>query len=134
MDIYFPFNDSDKMQDLYIELEDMFSWFFEDNKGLQYKLKSVYVEDGKIEQIYNTKYSGTYVRVIIQEETDYYKTIIELFYKDKHKSYIIQDWSLSYSKKPYLTASDEDSIDVFKNKVYKQLTIFNPYMEGKNDK
>ena len=129
MDIYVPFNESNKMQNLLNEIEDMFSWFFEDKKVPEYKLKSVYVEDGKVEQIYSTKYSGTYVRAIIQKETDCYKTIIELFYKDKHKSYIIQDWSLSYSKKPYLTASDEDSIDVFKNKVYEQLTIFNPYMK-----
>ena len=32
MDIYVPFNHSDKMRDLYIELEDMFTWFFEDKK------------------------------------------------------------------------------------------------------
>ena len=85
MDIYVPFNESDKMQDLLNEIEDMFTWSFEDENGPEYKLKSVYIEDGKVEQIYNTKYSGTFVRVTIQEETNCYRTIAEHIHEDENK-------------------------------------------------
>lgn len=134
MDIYVPFNESDKMQDLLNEIEDMFSWFFEDNKGPEYKLKSVYIEDGKVEQIYNTKRPGTYVRATVQKDFDCYRTIVEIVHEDEHKKYSIFDWNYSYSKKNYFTQEDEKKIDDFKHKVYEQLSIFNPYMEGKNDK
>ena len=133
MDIYFPFNDSDKMQDLYQdlynELEDMFSWFSED-EGPEYKLKSIYVEDGKIEQVYNTKRPGTYVRAIIQKDSDCYRTIVEIVHEDEHKKYTIFELNYSYSKKNYFTQEDEEKIDDFKHKVYEQLSIFNPYMEN----
>lgn len=134
MDIYVPFNESDKMQDLLNEIEDMFTWSFEDENGPEYKLKSVYIEDGKVEQIYNTKYSGTFVRVIIQEEANCYRTIVELIHEDEHKKYSIFDWNYSYSKKEYFTEEDTNKIDDFQQKVYEQLSIFNPYMERKNDK
>ena len=134
MDIYFPFNDSDKMRDLYIELEDMFTWSFEDENGSEYKLKSVYIEKGKIEQIYNTKYSGTFVRVTIQEETNCYRTIVELIHEDENKKYTIVDWNCNYSKKEYFTEEDINKIEDFQQKVYEQLSIFNPYMEEENNK
>lgn len=130
MDIYFPFNDSDKLQDLYNELEDMFSWFFEDNKDSEYKLKSVYVEKDKVEQVYSTKRPGTYVRVIVQKDSDCYRTIVELVHEDEHKKYVISEWNYSYSKKNYFTQEDEKKIDDFKHKVYEQLSIFNPYVEN----
>ena len=134
MDIYVPFNESDKMQDLLNEIEDMFTWSFEDENGPEYKLKSVYIEDGKVEQIYNTKYSGTFVRVIIQEEANCYRTIVELIHEDEHKKYSIFDWNYSYSKKEYFTEEDINKIEDFQQKVYEQLSIFNPYMGGENDK
>ena len=129
MDIYVPFNESDKMQDLLNEIEDMFTWSFEDENGPEYKLKSVYIEDGKVEQIYNTKYSGTFVRVIIQEEANCYRTIVELIHEDENKKYTIVDWNYSYSKKEYFTEEDTNKIDDFQRKVYEQLSIFNPYMK-----
>ena len=134
MDIYVPFNHSDKMRDLYIELEDMFTWSFEDENGPEYKLKSVYVEDGKVEQIYSTKYSGTFVRVTIQEEVNCYRTVVELIHEDENKKYTIVDWNCSYSKKEYFTEEDINKIEDFQQKVYEQLSIFNPYMGGENDK
>lgn len=134
MDIYVPFNESDKMQDLLNEIEDMFSWFFEDKKGPEYKLKSVCIEDGKVEQIYSTKRPGTYVRAIIQKDFDCYRTIVEIVHEDKHNKYSIFNWNYSYSKKNYFTQEDERKIDEFKHKTYEQLSIFNPYMEGKKDK
>ena len=134
MNIYVPFNESDKMRDLYIELEDMFTWSFEDENGSEYKLKSVYTEKGKVEQIYSTKYSGTFVRVIIQDEANCYRTIVELIHEDENKKYTIVDWNYSYSKKEYFTKEDTNKIDDFQRKVYEQLTIFNPYTEGTNDK
>ena len=134
MDIYVPFNESDKMQDLLNEIEDMFTWSFEDENGPEYKLKSVYIEDGKVEQIYNTKYSGTFVRVTIQEETNCYKIIAELIHEDENKKYTILDWNYGYSKKRYFTEEDTNKIEDFQQKVYEQLSTFSPYMEGENDK
>ena len=130
MDIYVPFNESDKMQDLLNEIEDMFSWFFEDNKGPEYKLKSVYVKDGKVEQIYNTKRPGTCVRATVQKDFDCYRTIVEIVHEDEHKKYVIFELNYSYSKKNYFTKEDEEKIDDFKHKVYEKLSIFNPYMEN----
>ena len=129
MEIYLPFNESDKLQDLYNELEDMFSWFFED-EGPEYKLKSIYVEEDKVEQIYSTKRPGTYVRVTVQKDFDCYRTIVEIIHEDEHKKYVIHEWNYSYSKKNYFTQEDEKKIDGFKHKVYEQLSIFNPYMEN----